>query len=305
MPYHSAGRVGPLNWYRAQRLQVVPVFQQPSFDVVTAVFQVSRLNPLRLFDLPIANVTTHQAIQIITDNLKQAHYSPVYFINAHCVNVAFQQPRYAALLKKNALNFADGVGVSIAARAHGKKLVDNVNGTDMFPPLCEALADQGATVFLLGGEPGVAEELGSRLTEKYPGLQIVGCHHGHFAETESCNIAHAIRESHASVLFVAMGVPRQELWIAHWGHETGAKAVLAVGGLFNFYAGKIPRAPVWMRKAKLEWLHRLVQEPKRMWRRYLIGNFVFLTRTLLFPISQIFNTTMLHLSLKTKSSARG
>lgn len=195
--------------------------------------------------------------------------------------------------------------MSIAARAFGAKLVDNVNGTDLFPPLCEALAKQKASIFLLGGEPGVAEELGSRLTEKYPGLQIVGCHHGHFADTESPIIAQSIRNSYASVLFVAMGVPRQELWISQWGEETGAQTVLAVGGLFNFYAGKIPRAPIWMRKAKLEWLHRLAQEPKRMWRRYLVGNVVFLARTLFFSISSRLNARRFSLTLKAKSSAHG
>lgn len=237
------------------------------------------LNPAsQFFDFSVINVTLEEAVGIITQRIRGGEYSPVYFINAHCVNVAQRDLGYAANLRRNRLNFADGIGVAIAAWSLGNPLVDNVCGTDLFPPLCKALAADHGRVFLLGAEPGVAEVLAQRMLANHPGLQIVGTQHGHFEDHESESIAERIRLSQADVVFVAMGVPRQEQWIERYGSNTGAKVLLAVGGLFNFYSGKIPRAPRWMLRMRMEWVHRLYQEPRRMWRRYLVGNVEFLGR---------------------------
>ena len=232
----------------------------------------------QFFDFSVINVRIDEAVGIITERIRCGEYAPVYFINAHCVNVAQRDLGYAASLRSNRVNFADGIGVAIAAWSFGNPLVDNVNGTDLFPPLCQALAADRAKVFLLGAQPGVAETLAQRMVENHPGLQIVGTQHGHFEDHESEGIADRIRLSNADVVFVAMGVPRQEHWIERYGSSTGAKVVLAVGGLFNFYSGKIPRAPRWMLRMRMEWVHRLYQEPRRMWRRYLVGNVEFLGR---------------------------
>jgi N-acetylglucosaminyldiphosphoundecaprenol N-acetyl-beta-D-mannosaminyltransferase len=231
-----------------------------------------------LFDLPVVNTSMQPAIEQIRSRIQTGTYSPVFFINAHCVNVAFRDAKYRQHLTNNELNFADGIGVSIASKWFGDPLVDNVNGTDMFPPLCEDLARRGTRVFLLGGQPGVAEKLQARLSADHPGIRVVGVQHGHFGGEQSPEIAARIKASGAELVLVAMGVPRQEHWIAQYGPETGASVLLAVGGLFNFYAGMIPRAPLWMRRTGMEWFHRFLQEPGRMWRRYLIGNLQFLAR---------------------------
>ena len=231
-----------------------------------------------LFDLPVVNLSMQPAIERIRSRIQTGTYSPVFFINAHCVNVAFQDAKYRQHLMNNKLNFADGIGVSIASKWFGDPLVDNVNGTDMFPPLCEDLDRNETCIFLLGGQPGVAEKLQTRLTADYPRIRVVGVQHGHFGDEQSPEIAARIKASGAELVLVAMGVPRQEHWIAQYGPETGASVLLAVGGLFNFYAGMIPRAPLWMRRTGMEWFHRFLQEPGRMWRRYLIGNLQFLAR---------------------------
>lgn len=236
------------------------------------------METLKVFDLPIRNVSMESALDLIDQRLMGDAFTPVYFINAHCVNVAFRCQEYAESLRGNELNFADGVGVRIAVQSQGGRLCDNVNGTDMFPRLCSRLSSTPTRVFLLGGEAGVALQLAERMNHQYGQINIVGTHQGHFAEADGGIVAEKIRASKADLVLVAMGVPRQELWIERHGRETGAKVLLAVGGLFNFYSGRIPRAPRWMRRSGLEWLHRLIQEPRRMWRRYLIGNGLFLFR---------------------------
>lgn len=240
--------------------------------------QIQTSDTLSVFDLPVRNVSMDAALDLIENRLERANFSPVYFINAHCVNVAFETPQYAQSLRRNDLNFADGVGMKIAVRSQGESLRDNVNGTDMFPLLCKRLAGSPVKVFLLGGEPGVAEQLADTIADSYGPVNIVGVHHGHFPESQYREVAEQVRSTGAELVLVAMGVPRQELWIEQCGEASGAKVLMAVGGLFNFYSGRIPRAPKWMRKCGLEWLHRLIQEPKRMWRRYLLGNAVFLAR---------------------------
>ncbi len=164
----------------------------------------------------------------------------------------------------------------IASFLHGSPLVDNVNGTDLFPRLCRALEGSGVRVFLLGAKPGVAERLKERARWLYPKLIICGAHHGYFGDDEETEIIAAIRETGTDLLLVAMGVPQQEKWVARNLPSTGAVVAIGVGALFDFYSGKLRRPPVWMQRLGLEWFGRLVQEPGRLWRRYLLGNFRFL-----------------------------
>ncbi len=168
--------------------------------------------------------------------------------------------------------------MKLAARWAGTPLMDNVNGTDLFPHLCDRLQQTDHALFLLGGEPGVAEELRRKLETQYPKLTLSGTRHGHFSDDDNQKVINQINQSNTDILLVAMGVPKQEKWITEFAPKTGARVAVGVGGLFNFYSGRIPRAPKWMRASGLEWLHRFIQEPGRLWRRYFIGNLVFILR---------------------------
>ncbi|MGI6455896.1 MAG: WecB/TagA/CpsF family glycosyltransferase [bacterium] len=238
------------------------------------------MKQILLFGIPIQNVTMEQAVAQIQAGLRSHACDTIIFVNAHCVNVAHRDAEYQKILLENSYNYADGVGMQIAAQLFGTPLVDNVNGTDLFPRLCPELEKIQARIFLLGGAPGVAEILQERMEERYAGIRITGTHHGYFSPDEQEQIIKNIRASGAELLLVAMGVPLQEKWIAAWGEQTGVRVAMAVGGLFNFYSGRIPRAPKWMRRLGLEWLHRMFQEPRRLWKRYLIGNILFLYITI-------------------------
>jgi len=240
-----------------------------------------KMTTIHLFDYPIENITKDEAVQKILQILESETYQPVYFINANCVNIAHRDQEYQNILKSNHLNLADGVGMKIASRILGNPLVDNVNGTDLFPILCRTLdlLETSPRIFLLGGLPGVAEELKDKMLERYPNLTICGTHHGHFPKKYNETIEKQILNSNADLLFIAMGVPLQEKWIDRHGANCGVKVALGVGGLFNFYSGRISRAPQWMQNLGIEWLHRLWKEPIRLWKRYLVGNVIFLLRT--------------------------
>ncbi|MHB2021571.1 MAG: WecB/TagA/CpsF family glycosyltransferase, partial [Candidatus Xenobia bacterium] len=218
------------------------------------------------------------ALTLLRARLQQGTPAQVCFVNADCVNLAFRNPEYRSVLQRAGLAFADGIGVEIAARLQGRHFVDNVNGTDMFPRLCAMLERSGHRIFLLGARPGVAEETAGWIRRHHPNLPVAGVQHGYFERDD--DVVRQIKASGADVLLVGMGAPRQDLWIARHLRECGVTLAMGVGGLFDFYSGRIPRAPAWMRSCGLEWVWRLYQEPGRMWRRYLIGNLVFLARAL-------------------------
>jgi len=205
-----------------------------------------------------------------------AGFMQLCFINPHCVNVARKNARYRRVVNEAGLAVPDGIGMRIAGRLLGKPFRHNLNGTDLFPRLCERLATLHGKLFLLGGQPGIADQTAAWISRHYPAVQVVGSCHGYFDAASEADVIATIRASGADVLLVAMGVPQQDLWIAQHGPQTGVKVAMGVGGLFDFCSGRIARAPQWLRELGLEWTFRLYSEPARMWRRYLVGNLSFM-----------------------------
>lgn len=236
--------------------------------------------PLQLFDLPIANVSLQYAVHDLIYRARKHLRTRVAFINAHVINTAANDPAYARVLAGADRNYADGSGMALAARLLGAGLVDNVNGTDMFPLLCAAAAEAGQTIFLLGGKPGVAEAAAKTVHAMGYGSVIAGVHHGYIlrGDAEGQQAVDAVNASGASILLVGMGVPMQDIWIARNFPRLKTPVVAGVGGLFDFFAGNVSRAPTFLRRSGLEWTWRLAQEPGRMWKRYLVGNVTFIAR---------------------------
>ena len=237
---------------------------------------------LLINNLPISNVSMDDALDLIEECIVKDKRQCIFFINAHCVNVSVRDKEYCRLLQReDTVLFGDGAGVRIAGYLARHRLQDNVNGTDMFPLLCERAVLQSRSFFLLGGKPGVPEAVAERMQSRYPGLLILGCHHGYFSESETESLIRAINASGADILLVALGVPNQEYWIAHHRARLTVPVAMGVGGLFDFYSGRIPRAPLMMRRMGIEWAWRLAMEPRRMWKRYVLGNLAFLGRVFL------------------------
>jgi N-acetylglucosaminyldiphosphoundecaprenol N-acetyl-beta-D-mannosaminyltransferase len=171
---------------------------------------------------------------------------------------------------------ADGVPLVWASRLLGTPLPGRVNGTDLMYKLLHRAHEKGYRIFFFGARPEVLDKVVEVVQKEYPGVRVVGTQHGYFSSAEETQIVQRIRSSQADILFIGFGTPKKELWVKRYVHAMGVPVVHGVGGSFDVLAGVIPRAPLWMQRSGLEWLFRLFQEPRRMWRRYLITNTLFL-----------------------------
>jgi N-acetylglucosaminyldiphosphoundecaprenol N-acetyl-beta-D-mannosaminyltransferase len=226
----------------------------------------------------LLNVSMDNLLDAIVSALDTKTQTRIAFVNPDCVNIAAANARYRLALDHFDWVCADGIGMKIAGNLLGRPVRQNLNGTDLYPRLCAELAASGHSLYLLGARPGVADEAARWAVDRYPTLRVAGTHSGYFSEAEEPAVLAKIRATGAQVLLVAMGAPRQELWLQRNLDATGALVGMGVGGLFDFYSGRIKRAPQWLREIGGEWAYRLLQEPGRMWRRYLVGNWTFLMR---------------------------
>ena len=233
---------------------------------------------LPLFGLTISDTTVAAASQSLVTAARSAQPVRVVFANAHVVNEMSARPAYRAVVASADRVYADGSGLAVAARLAGQPLADNVNGTDLFPRLAADAIAAGVKIFLLGGRPGAADAARQRMISFGLGDALCGSHHGFFAPGSAAEDAAitAINASGAGIVLVGMGVPLQDEWIATHAGRIGAPVLAGVGGLFDFFAGSVSRAPHAFRVVGCEWFWRLTQEPRRMARRYLVGNGRFL-----------------------------
>lgn len=220
-----------------------------------------------------ANEVLEELLGLIQDDRPHS----VYIVNAATINLAYDDPEYRASLNRGHIVLNDGTGVRWAARRRGVILCDNHVGTDLVPRLCAA---RRARVFMLGGAADVAERAAARLAAVCRGVEIVGCHHGFVGAADDERMCALINDAMPDVILVAMGNPRQELWIDRNLHRLRRGTAIGVGGLFDQLAGNLRRAPLWVRRAGIEWTQILLQQPHK-WRRYLLGNPVFVLRMLL------------------------
>lgn len=223
----------------------------------------------------VVNAGMAETVYWIADRAQSRTPTQIAFLNAHCANVARKDWQYRDTLENVDALLPDGSGIALAAKMDRQTLGENLNGTDLFGPLCRCLAFRKIPVFFLGGRDGVAEAAALNTVTDCPNLEVAGTHHGYFSPREEDDVIAKINASGARVVFVAFGVPSQDTWIARVRHRLHAPVVLGVGGLLDFVSGRIPRAPKWMRKSGTEWLYRLKCEPRRMWQRYLVGNVTF------------------------------
>jgi exopolysaccharide biosynthesis WecB/TagA/CpsF family protein len=205
----------------------------------------------------------------------------VAFVNAHTLNLASAQPDFRAVLNRAALILNDGAGLAFAARVQGARFPANLNGSDFLPHLLALSASRGDRVYLLGAKPGVAQLAAASLQRCMPTLIIAGFRDGYFPAELNHSVVEEVRATRPTLLLVAFGNPAQEHWLDEYLAATGARVGIGVGAFLDFVAGTARRAPRWMRTVRMEWAYRLSQEPRRLWRRYVVGNPAFLARIVL------------------------
>lgn len=253
-------------------------------SIPAAFFHVDAVDfrqEINLFGIVFQNLTMQSAVSTLVEDMRSGRHKKVFFVNPDCFNKAITNKKYFALLNKADYIFPDGIGVHLACKMIKMPLRENVNGTDMLPFLAQEAVKYGMSIFLFGGKPGIAAGMKLRLENDYPGIVICGEHHGYFdRENENQKMVDLINQANPDLLLVAFGVPHQEQWICRNFEQLKCRVVMGVGGLFDFYSGNIRRAPKWMREIGMEWFFRFLMEPVRMFKRYFVGNPLFVFRVI-------------------------
>lgn len=206
----------------------------------------------------------------------------VMYVNAHVLNQSREQPDLRDTLETADLVYCDGYGVRLAAKALDAQIPHRMTGADWIWDLAALCETAGQSVYLLGSEPAIADLAAQRLRRRFRDLDVVGTHHGYFeiGSPHDERVIEHINKRRLGILLVGMGTPKQELWVRHNADLLDVDVVWTVGALFDYVSGRVPRAPGWLADNGLEWIFRLAIEPQRMWRRYLLGNPVFVSRVL-------------------------
>ncbi len=243
-------------------------------------------NPvLDINGIPVADLSNSEALALMLDQISDNVHCKISFLNAHNANVAARDAAFRKALGEFVL-LPDGVGVDMGAKLlRGRKFKANLNGTDFIPSLL-AEAKQPLKIALYGGRPGTADKAAKtfRTHNAAHNIRVLG--HGFIDQAEQQQMLAEMQSWHPDVILVALGVPLQELWIADNLTADHCKLAFGVGALLDFAAGNVPRAPVWVRRLRAEWIYRLAHEPVRLAKRYLIGNPVFLARVMRSKLNQ-------------------
>lgn len=225
-------------------------------------------------------LTMEETIECVEQIIARGTPTQHVVINASKVNLMNEDSEFAAIVNECPLINADGSSIVWAAKKLGVPVKERVTGCDLFQQLVAVAADKGYKIYLFGAKEEVVTEVKRLFEGKYPDLQIVGYRNGYFSEEDEPQMVSDMAASGADMMFVAFSSPKKEYWVHKYLDDLGIPFVMGVGGSFDIVAGKTSRAPAWMQRIGMEWFYRFVQEPRRMWRRYVIGNAKFIAYTL-------------------------
>jgi N-acetylglucosaminyldiphosphoundecaprenol N-acetyl-beta-D-mannosaminyltransferase len=247
--------------------------------------------------LPIQRMNMSEIVAVAARHLRQQSSLSglratlhIFGVNAQIANLVKENGRFANAMLTGDILYADGASIVLASWLLGSPISERVPGGELMEAICKEAAKDRLSIYLLGGLPGAALKASQLLLTRYPGLSIAGtcCPSFGFENRpeESRQVVDAIREARPDILVVCLGAPKQEIWAAENSHSLGVSLVFPGGAVFDTLAGFRRRAPYWARNTGTEWLYRLVMEPKRLWRRYLLGNPRFLWLVCLFWLSK-------------------
>ena len=253
--------------------------------VVARLFRVSQVEESRgrvpIVSAFVDRLDEQQAIEEIFERPPGNEAARVvHFVHPHALNLATFDGALRRQLSSADVVLPDGVGIRLAGRLLGTPVPRNLNGTDLLPVVCREAIRRRRPLALVGGAPGIAQECAARLEASHPGLEIAYVHHGYLDEASHEEVIAALSKIEDVLVLVGMGSPRQEAWSWKAAWRLPRATLVTVGGLFDFYAERVARAPLAWRELGLEWVFRLLMEPRRLALRYLVGNPLFLTLVL-------------------------
>lgn len=229
---------------------------------------------IEVLGVPVDCVDMQQALISIENMLKGECAQTIIAVNPEKIIKAQNDPFLLQRLKNAGLLIPDGIGVVIAARLLEGVKIKRVPGSELMPEICRLSAEKGYKVFLFGASPDVNLATSTKLKEQFPGISIVGCSHGFLDDKEMPGLITNINDSNAEILFVALGSPRQEIWMDENLKHLNVKVCQGVGGTFDVISGRVKRAPEVFRKIHLEWFYRLITQPKRLFRQTALPKFI-------------------------------
>lgn len=224
-------------------------------------------------------ISMDETIKRVEEIIKKGVPTQHVVINAAKVNLMEQDLKLRSIVNACPLINADGASIVWAAKVLGVPLTERVTGIDLFQKLVELSENKGYKIYLFGAKEEVVLKVKRIFETRYPKLKIVGYRNGYFTEKDEAEIVENIAASNADIMFVAFSSPKKEYWVNKYLKELNIPFVMGVGGSFDVVAGITERAPLWMQRNGLEWLYRFIQEPRRMWKRYIIGNAKFVVLT--------------------------
>ena len=230
---------------------------------------------VEILGVPVASLTMGEAVEQAERWMDERHGALIATANAEMIMNATRDEELLEILCTADLVVPDGAGTVWAAHHLGHEMPERVAGYDLAQALLKRAPEKNRRVFFFGSAPGVAEKAKQKAEALYPGIQVVGVRNGYFSEDEEQAIIREIREAQPDLLLAALGVPKQEKWLKKYKEELGVPVSIGVGGTLDVMAGTAKRAPVWMQKAKLEWLFRGILQPKRAGRLLALPKFVF------------------------------
>ncbi len=241
-------------------------------------------NSSQLLGLRVDHIDMQGVNCLIRRSVVERSHAVVSNLNVHACNLAIKDSSLAAFFNGSACVFCDGHGVMLGARILGHRIPEKITYAHWFPLFCDFAAENDISIFLLGSSPGVAEEAKKCLCATRPKLRVVGVHHGYFDKTPGSEENRAVIESinavKPNVLLVSFGMPLQEKWLADNWDKIDANVALTGGAAIDYMAGVSKRPPQWMTDHGFEWLGRMLHEPRRLWKRYILGNPLFIMRVL-------------------------
>ena len=259
---------GAILFYAAARIASRPVISEETAP-----------SHIELLDVPVDRINMAGALRRVEQFVESHAPHMVVTSDSSAIVRAQSDEELHQIIREADLVTPDGAGVVWVAKILGLPLSERVSGCDLMERICALSAQKGYRIYLLGSEPGVAEQAASNLAAKYPGLSVAGTHHGYFSPEEEPEIVRGINAARPDILFVAFGIPKQEKWIHHHLPALGVSVAIGVGGSLDVFAGRAKRAPKWMQAYGLEWLHRTLKQPKRIGRALLLPRFVWLAVT--------------------------
>lgn len=247
--------------------------------------QTTVLQECNILGIKVHPLSLGQLHQFILDAALQNRHSLVLNVNVHCLNLAYRDIALRDFLNQADIVFCDGAGVVLGARILGCHIPYRITYADWTWQLAEFACIHDLSFFFLGARPGIAEKAAAKLKARFPALRLVGVHHGYFDKTpgsiENEMVIQRINTAAPNILLIGFGMPSQERWLMeNWG-KIEANVALTGGAVFDYVSGDLRRAPRWMTDHGMEWLGRLLIEPQRLWKRYILGNPIFLWRVIM------------------------